>query len=473
VDFRDTGLGGLAGLAAAVRGGDVSARELLSAALARIEAVDGKVGAFVAVDGERAMAEALAVDERVAAGDDVGPLAGIPIGVKDLEEAAGFRTTKGSLLHAADPVATADSPLVARLRAAGCVVVGKTNTPELGFRGDTVNRVFPPTRNPWDLARSPGGSSGGSAAAVAAGMVPLGTGSDGGGSIRIPSALCGLSGLKPSLGRVPTGGLEPPDWPTVSTRGVIARTAADVAVAYDVVVGPDPTDVRSLPAPPVPWSSALASPAAGAAPARVAWSPTLGYANVDREVLAVCSAAVARLEGAGVEVVEVEKVFDEDPVWDWLAVVSVAGLRVMERHRGTDAWDLLDPTVARILDRAADRVSAVELARAEDAGHRLNLALVDVFRRAPLLLTPTVAGQTPYSGRDGTVDGVPDPSWVSFTYPFNLTRSPAGTVCAGFTGDGMPVGLQIVGPQHADVEVLAMVAHAEQVLGPTPIAPLP
>ena len=194
------------GLAGQVRAGQLSARELVAHALARIDAVDGSVGAFVAVDPEGALIAARAVDDVVAAGGDPGPLAGIPIGVKDLEDAEGLPTARGVAAYAGRAPATSDSALVARLKAAGCVVVGKTNTPALGHKADTTNLVFGATRNPWNLERSPGGSSGGSAAAIAAGMVPLATGSDGGGSIRIPAAVCGLSGMKPSLGRVPSGG---------------------------------------------------------------------------------------------------------------------------------------------------------------------------------------------------------------------------------------------------------------------------
>ncbi len=207
MDFRTESLADLAGR---VRSKEVSARELTSHALGRIEALNPQVNAFVAVDGDRALAEAAAIDERVARGEDPGPLTGIPIGVKDLEDAAGFVTTHGSPVHADDPPAENDSILVARLRAKGCVVLGKTNSPEHGWKADTDNEVFGATRNPWDLARSAGGSSGGTGAALAAGMVPLATGSDGGGSIRIPSAINGLSGLKPSLGRVPSGGPQCP-----------------------------------------------------------------------------------------------------------------------------------------------------------------------------------------------------------------------------------------------------------------------
>src|SRR5579859_6256302 len=245
LDFRTTSL---EGLAHSVRSKEVSARELTETALDRIERLDPTYNAFVAVDAERALHEADAVDQKIADGHDPGPLAGIPIGVKDLQDAAGYVTTHGSALHADDPPATADSPFVARLRAAGCVVVGKTNTPEFGWMGNTTNALFGPSRNPFDTTRGPGGSSGGAAAALAAGMVPLATGSDGGGSIRIPSACCGLSGMKPSLGRVPGGGPHPPGWPDLSTNGPMARRIADVARALDISVAPDPSDLRSLPA---------------------------------------------------------------------------------------------------------------------------------------------------------------------------------------------------------------------------------
>src|SRR5690606_34540672 len=213
----------VADLAEQVSSRKVSARELVQASLDRIERLDGEVGAFVAVDGDAALAEAAGIDDRVARGDDVGPLAGIPLAVKDLDDATGFTTSRGSVAFADDPPADADSPLVERLRAAGCVIVGKTNTPELGWKADTVNEAFGGTRNPWALDRSAGGSSGGSAAALAAGMVPLATGTDGGGSIRIPSAATGLSGMKCSPGRIPGTG-----WLGLSTSGPMARRIRDV-----------------------------------------------------------------------------------------------------------------------------------------------------------------------------------------------------------------------------------------------------
>jgi Asp-tRNA(Asn)/Glu-tRNA(Gln) amidotransferase A subunit family amidase len=466
MDFRATTLADLVDDVAARR---VSARELVSGALARIEELS-ELNAFVAVDAESALAEAEAVDERLAAGDDAGPLAGIPIGVKDLEDAAGFVTTFGSAAHENDAPAAADSLLVERLRAAGCIVLGKTNTPEIGWKGDTDNAVFGPTLNPWNTGHSPGGSSGGSAAAIAAGLVPLCTGSDGGGSIRIPSSICGLSGMKTSLGRVPAGGLSSPGWGHLSHKGPMALRIRDVVLALDAVIGPDPSDIRSLPMPEASWSRSLEDPHP---PRRVAWSPTLGYAPVDSEVLAVCEAAVKVLEHLGTEVVVVDEVWPEDPGQAWLTLVGVYNVRTLGPYRDDPAvWDRVDPGLKTIIEWADSSVSAVDFAKAEDRCHQLNLRLVELFHDCSALLTPTVAGQPPAIGGLGTFDGVEDPNWIRFTYPFNMTRSPAGTVCAGFTPGGLPVGLQVVGPQHADVAVLRLLAVLEDALAVTAVAPV-
>jgi Asp-tRNA(Asn)/Glu-tRNA(Gln) amidotransferase A subunit family amidase len=466
VDFRRTTV---AEIAQQVGAGAVSAREVVQGALDRIERYDGELGAFVAVDGEAALAEAAAVDARIAAGEDVGALAGVPLAVKDLEDAAGFVTSRGSVAYADGPPATSDSPLVERLRAAGCVIVGKTNTPEFGWKADTVNEVFGATHNPWSLERSTGGSSGGSAAALAAGLVPLATGSDGGGSIRIPAAATGLSGFKPSLGRVPMGGDEPPGWPMLSTRGVMARQIRDAALALDSVVGPEATDLVSLPLPEASWSRSLAdlNP-----PRKVAWSPNLGYGRVDAEVLAVCESVVARLAERGTEVIVVDRLFDADPVQDWLALVGACSLRSLDRFRDDDAvWSRIDPGLLALLEWTRASVGPARVIEALDACHRLNVTLVDLFHQVSLLLTPTMAGQVPRVGEPGTIDGEPDVNWVAYTYPFNMTRSPAGSVCAGFTADGMPVGLQVVGPQHGDVVVLRALAVLEDELALDPVAP--
>ncbi len=448
---------------------EVSARELVEVALARIEATNGELNAFVAVDGERALADAADLDDRIVAGDDVGPLAGIPLGVKDTEDAIGFRTTLGSALFADGPPAHEDSVLVERLRQAGCIVIGKTNTPELAWKGDTDNRVFGRTANPWAVERSAGGSSGGSASAVAAGMVPLATGSDGGGSLRIPSALCGLSSIKCSLGRIPAGGPTPASWADLSSKGVVSRTIADQALALDSVIGPEPTDLRSLPMPEDSWIDALEG---AGVPRKVLWSSTLGYATVDPEIRSICEGALAGLEERGTEVVTVEDVFDEDPAVPWLILSLAANLRVVlgadpDRTR----WAELDPKLAAMLEWVESHATVTSTLESQDAAHRLNVRLVELFHEAPLLLTPTVAGHTPVGDAFGIVDGIEDASWVRYTYPFNLTRSPAGSVCAGFTEDGMPVGLQVVGPQHGDLVVLRALAILEETIGADTVCP--
>jgi len=466
MDFRTTTVAQLAQDVSAKR---ISARELVGAALARIEEVDNKVNAFVAVDDERALADAAAIDARLAAGEDVGPLAGVPIGVKDLEDAAGFRTTQGSAVYADSPVMEADSPLVERLKAAGCVVVGKTNTPEGGHKADTINPLFGATANPWDLTRTAGGSSGGSAAAIAAGLVPLCTGSDGGGSIRIPSSVCGISGMKASLGRVPVGGPKAPGWADLSTRGPMAAKVRDITLALDNVVGPDATDLRSLPMPDTSWSRSLNELHP---PRKIGWSPTLGYATVDSEVLSICEAAVKLLEGLGTEIVEVDPVFDEDPGMPWLTLAMASDERSVAHLRGTDHWERLDPGHVQLIEHFGAPTTGAQVMAAIDACHDLNLRLVDLFHRVPLLLTPTVAGQPGPIGGQGMVNGQELPTWVSFTYPFNMTRSPAGTVCAGFTSAGLPVGLQVIGPQHADVVVLRALALLEDALAIDRVAPV-
>lgn len=510
MDFRTRSLPELASDVTQRR---VAARELVEHSLATIDALNPRVNAFVAIDADAALRAADEVDRRIAAGDDVGPLAGIPIGVKDLEDATGFTTSCGSATHAGDPPATSDSVLVGRLRGAGAIVLGKTNTPEYGLKAQTDNPTFGITRNPWDLERTPGGSSGGASAAVASGMVPLATGSDGGGSIRIPSAVTALSGLKPSLGRVPTADVGAPGWGHLATRGVLARRIRDVTYALDVVVGPHRRDLRALPHDGVPWLPQVTEPSV---PRRVGWSPTLGYGRVDAEISAACASAVARLAAAGAEVVELDTVFHEDPGPSIGALVSTYTRRTIEPFRDTPFWSKLDPLVVLAAEMAAATISAVDLVEAEDACHRLNGQLLDVFEQVDLLLAPTTCGVMPIAsmpttveelmarfmtegdvdierltqGLDlerligwlqgvgpldvplGTIDGEHVLDWSRFTQAFNMTRSPAGTVCAGFTSGGLPIGLQVVGPQHADVAVLEAVAFLEDLLQLDTVAPL-
>ena len=457
MDFRSSGPVELASM---IRAGAISAREAPQHALDQI-AAHPEINAFVAVDGDRALAQADAVDHARRRGEDLGPFAGVPTGVKDLEDAQGFVTTHGSVLYRDSQPATTDSLLVERLRAAGCVIVGKTNTPEFGWKGDTHNELFGGTTNPWNTNFSAGGSSGGSAAAVAAGLVPLATASDGGGSIRIPASVCGLPGLKPSMARIPMGGVEPPGWPDLSVKGVFANSVADTVAVLDTVVGPDPSDRNSLPIPQRSWVDAMDDLGL---PRQVVWSPNLGYATVDDEVAGACAAAVEVIADAGVEVIEVDDLFTEDPVGSFLALSGTGNLRVLKAFRDHPDWELVDPMLRDIL-AFAESLSAVEYMEHADEGHRLNLRMIEVLHQGRVLLSPTVAGLPGPPGGDGTINGETADNWVQMTYPFNLTRSPAGTIPIALDSNGVPIGLQIVGPQHGDMVVLRTMAVLSDLLG--------
>ncbi len=457
MDFRTHGPVRIAQM---VKARQVSAREVVTHALERIEA-RSDLGAFVAVDGERALADAEEIDAAAARGEEVGAFAGVPLGVKDMEDAEGFVTTYGSHLHAGDPPATRDSLLVERLRAAGCIVVGKTNTPEYAWKGDTHNNLFGGTSNPWHTGYSAGGSSGGSAAAVAAGLVPLATASDGGGSIRIPAALCGLPGMKPSMGRIPNGGPEPAGWPELSVKGVFTTTMDDTVAVLDAVVGPDPSDRQSLPIPERSWVDAMDDLHV---PRQVVWSPNLGYARVDPEIVDACAAAVAKIADAGVEVIQIDDIFDEDPIGSFLVLSGVGNLRAMRRFRDHPDWDKVDPVLRDIM-AFAENLSAVDYLEHTDVGHRLNLRLIEVLRQGRVLLTPTVAGLAGPPGGLGTVEGEALDNWVQLTYPFNLTRSPAGSIPVGLDSRGVPIGMQIVGPQRGDMVVLRTMCTFTELLG--------
>jgi Asp-tRNA(Asn)/Glu-tRNA(Gln) amidotransferase A subunit family amidase len=242
------------------------------------------------------------------------------------------------------------------------------------------------------------------------------------------------------------------DWHALSTPGPMARRIGDVALALDTVIGPDPVDLRSLPMPDASWTGAIADPHA---PLQVAWSPTLGYAHVDPEILAICEQAVLRLEDVGAEVVRVDDVFPEDPAMTWLTLACTYLARTVDQL-GAHA-DAEQPTLAAMVERGR-ATTGLDIVIAEDACHTLNACLVRLFSDQRVLLTPTIAGATPVSGENGG-------PWVQHTYPFNLTRSPAGTVCAGVTAAGLPVGLQVIGPQHGDQVVLRTLAALEDLLG--------
>jgi aspartyl-tRNA(Asn)/glutamyl-tRNA(Gln) amidotransferase subunit A len=474
MDFANDRLTDLAG---AVQRREISARELVTHALTTIQERDGAINAFVSIDPDGALAAAGALDERLANGADVAslPLAGIPLGVKDLEDAKGLRTTRGSAIHANDPAAETDSPLVAALRDAGAIVVGKTNTPEDGHTSETNNAVSGRTANPLDPQRSPGGSSGGSAAAIAAGMVPLATGSDGGGSIRIPASLCGLSGFKPTQGTVPTGP-QPPGSNLLSTRGPMTRRATDAALALSVSASGNPAiDPFGAPTLNPEALGRLAAADVGnlggrGRALRVAWVADGGVGargdlpGIDTAVADVTAAAVGALEAAGAEVHERRELFAVDPVGSWFTLWTASMAARHAHRRDTDEWDLLWPEVRELTTWGADRVSGADTTDAIDGAWRANNDVTAALGDADVLVLPTVAGRVPLGGRPGTINGEESIVWVRFTYPFNLTRHPAGSVRAGVDPDGMPVGLQVVGRHHDDVTVLAVMAALEEIL---------
>ncbi len=463
-DFRTVTVEALATM---VRDGALTAAAVVEHALERIEALNPVLNAFVSVDVDGARSQAEAIDARIEAGEDVGPLAGIPIGVKDLADAAGFCTSKGAMHTRDDPQAAFDSTEVARMRAAGCVIVGKTNTPEHGCMGDTWNPRFGPTLNPWNLERSPGGSSGGTGAAIASGMVPAGTGSDGGGSIRIPSALCGLSGIKTSQGRVPSGP-PPSGLIDLSCVGPMARLIRDVALCLDAVVGPHPADLRSLPKPDTSWRAALDSPRA---PARVLWAPAIDGEPVDAEIAAACTAAVERLAAEGVAVVEAGAVITAVPgAFLQLFLGGLIGPALRPLY-GTDEWDDVTDVLAVMLEDAYQRATPESLYGARRQAGELSIRLAELMDGYDVLLTPTLAGQAPAPAGHGTINGVETPNWFRFTPLANLARRPAGTVCCGFSTEGVPIGLQVVGHQLDDLSVLETVAVIEDLLALDPIAP--
>lgn len=469
MDYRDTDLGAVA---AAVRTGERTAASFAASTLARIAERGPQLGAFVALySDDEVMAQAERIDACVARGEDPGALAGVMVGVKDLEDVAGLPTRFGSALWMDAPAATRDSLQVTRMRAAGAIIVGKTSTPEFGCKGVTDSPAFGFTANPWNTAFSPGGSSGGSAAALAAGLVPLATGSDGGGSIRIPAAMSGLSGFKASQGRVPLADPGAPTTGVLAVRGPMARSMRDTVIALDVVRGDATGDIYGLPSMDGSWLEAFD---ARRLPARVIWSPTLGFAQIDDAVRAVCEAALEHLRGAGVEVVERERVLHSHPLEHWWNLWTSAMARKLGDRVGTEHWARIDPALRGMIEYGLT-VTGADYARAMDACHDYNVQLEAAFaaEAAPLILTPTVAGRAPRAGEPGVINGIATAAWVEMTFALNMTRSPVATVHAGTDPDGLPVGLQLIGRQRADVEVLCAAGCVEDLLGGPGRAPFP
>ncbi|HEV3004424.1 MAG TPA: amidase [Pirellulales bacterium] len=445
-------------LAAAIRARRVSPVEATQALLARIERVNGDLNALVTVPAGAALCAARKAEEAVMRGDSLGPLYGVPLHVKDNLYVADSRTTFGSHLLEAN-VTVDDCPAVRRLRAAGAILIGRSNTPEFGWKGVTDNRLFGPTRNPWNTSLTPGGSSGGAAAAVAAGMGPIGIGTDGGGSLRIPASFCGVVGFKASLGRVP-------NWPGTAGAilrhiGPITRTVADQALALDVMAGPDSSDLLSLPSPGVSYAAELEKGIRGK---RIAYSPDFGYAPVEKETAAICRRAAERFAETGAHVEEVALDW-RDPYEAWSVFFYGTFAALMEQNLPAQGA-LLDPSFRRVIEQGL-RLRGVDFANALAARHDFWEQARRLFERFDLLLCPTLAVPPFAVGQDDAdpLDGLRlgPLQWTRFTYPFNLTGQPAMSVPAGWNQAGLPIGLQIVGNRFADLAVLQAARAWEQV----------
>jgi aspartyl-tRNA(Asn)/glutamyl-tRNA(Gln) amidotransferase subunit A len=440
-------------LLAAYRAGALSPIEATEAALQRIRRHDPQVNAFCLVDADAALGAAKESEERWRRGEPAGALDGVPISIKDILLTRGWPTLRGS--RTVDPTGPwdVDGPHVARVREQGAVLLGKTTTPELGWKGVTDNPLTGVTRNPWDPTRTAGGSSGGSAAAVLCGMGPLSLGTDGGGSVRIPAAFTGTTALKPTYGRVPH--YPPSPFGPLAHVGPMTRTAADAALLLDVVSGADTRDPWAL----APAGSAVAALEAGVAGLRIAVSPTLGYVDVHPEVAAAFAAAVRVFTDLGAHVEEADPGFT-DPI-EAFETLWFSGAAKSIEHLGPEQRALMDPGLIAISDQGA-RASALDYLTAMAVRNDLGTRMGEFHSRYDLLLTPTLPIPAFEAGVEVPADWPHErwTTWTPFSYPFNLTQQPAASVPCGFA-EGLPVGLQIVGPRHADNAVLAA-AHAFQ-----------
>ncbi|PKB66510.1 MAG: hypothetical protein BZY81_07165 [SAR202 cluster bacterium Io17-Chloro-G4] len=438
----------------------VSIPELTELFCRRIEELNPKLNAYLALCLDQAMADANAAQEAAQKGEPLGALHGIPISIKDLEMTKGIPTTMGSLLFK-DRIPDIDSVVVERVRQAGAIILGKTNTPEFGQSGMTDNKLADPCRNPWNLERTPGGSSGGAGSALAAGLCTLATGTDGGGSIRIPASFSGVFGIKPTQNRVPRyGGYGRPSANHFSQSGPMSRTVADSAMLLQVLAGPDDRDVLSIRKTPPDFSAGLGSGVKGM---RIAWSADLGYAAVDPEVIRVAGQAAQVYQELGATVEEAPLGL-EDPFPAFFDVFSVATYaayaHLLEEHRD----DFTDYGLYS-MDHGA-KLTGADLSRALHQVDQLRRRMEMFFDDFDLLMTPTMAVPAfPVDQRPAEIAGKKvEPFWgyLPFTYPINMTGQTASSVPCGFSSDGMPIGLHIVGPKGAEAKVLQASAAFEE-----------
>ncbi|GAB3647687.1 amidase [Ramlibacter alkalitolerans] len=445
-------------IAAAVRRREITAVAVMRTFLDRIEQLEPRFNTFATLTAEAALQQAHHADKLIAGARDPGPLAGVPVSVKDLIAVRGVRQAFGSKLLA-DNVAQHDAPAVERLHHAGACIVGKSTTSELGSKAVGDSPLTGVTRNPWNAERTPGGSSSGAAAQVAARMVPVALATDGGGSIRIPSSFCGVFGIKARFGRVPVW--PPSAAPALAHVGPITHSVRDAALVLSVIAGRDARDEASLRSP-VP--DFLASLDEGLRGLRIGWCPALGYGRADAAVLEACEQAAWQLQAEGAQVMELQPPFARDPgpAWNRLFYGRI-GERLAELAPTPAQRELVNPALRAAvaqLEAFGPPAEAELAALREETWARAQ----SVFRTVDVLLTPTL----PVTALPVGVDVPPGHAgrnavdWSYFTYPFNLTGHPAASFPVGFDGGGLPIGLQIVGPLDGEGAILRVASAIER-----------
>jgi aspartyl-tRNA(Asn)/glutamyl-tRNA(Gln) amidotransferase subunit A len=451
----DVGVWSAAETAQAFAARTLSPVEATRAAFRRIAAFNGAVNAYCLVDEDGALEAARAAEARWMRGTPLSAIDGVTASVKELMLAKGWPTRRASKLTPTTP-ASEDAPSVARLREAGAVLLGKTTSPEIGWKGVTDSPLFGITRNPWDVRMTSGGSSGGAAVAAALGMGCLHLGTDGGGSIRMPAGFTGIFGLKPTYGRVPVYPLSA--FGTLSHAGPMTRTVSDAALMMNVIARKDARDWFALPPDEVDYNAALG---AGLKGLRIAYSPTLGYAKVAPEIAAIVAEAAQAFSALGAQVDIVDNVCN-DPREDFIKLWTT-GCALAARSLPRERHGEMDPGLQAFI-AYGESVAHMDYAEADYARGKLGVVFETLFGTYDLLLTPSLPmAAFPADGQ------VADPAtqrhwidWTPFTYPFNMTRQPAASMPCGFTREGLPVGLQIVGPLNADALVMRAARAYEQ-----------
>lgn len=444
-------------LTRAIREKRVSCLEVMQETLAKVQSTEPKLNNFALLCADEALTRARECDSELMSGNPIGPLHGLPLSIKDLIAVKGLRFASGSRAME-NNIAGASAPSVERVIAAGACVIGKTTTSEFGCKAVGDSPLTGITRSPWNLNKTPGGSSAGAASSVVAGVTTVALGTDGGGSLRIPGSLCGLVGFKAQFGRVPIFPVSAT--PTLAHVGPLTRTVADAALILSVISGHDRRDPFSVAGEVPNFLGACDLSVKGM---KIAYSRTLGYAQPDPEVVEITERAAKRFEELGCEVIEVEKVLDEDPVDLWMSEFY-AGVGVRLKKTLAEQRDIIDPAVAEVLKDALSQTSEEYYTKVFKR-YELREKIRCFFENYDLLLSPA----TPCASFDVGLNVPPSlkhrniVSWVYYTYPFNLTGQPAASIPAGFTKEGLPVGLQIVGKINSEVDIIRAAAAFERI----------